>query len=329
MTALPHSVTFPQLSTDTTVARAQMSQSGNPPLLAGLDPSLATDLRMTWVLHLAEDHRSVEALRAAEELLYDDDITLPPLYAAWLWLTRMTIVADDHLPIALSSAENALRALVELPGKRRTDVQALLAALLYELAVVHHAMGEDARAAKELTKAQQLLERLAARDSARFAASLLIAVEASTRVIASRSRQLSVLAHYQQVTEHYSTLLEQAEADDARDAMGHLVESLQREGDIEVKMGNHRNAVKYYTKALRYQKKLSKTMGITELRLSIGLARALQRLINRRAAAEQLLNSLRPLAQRLGARAETYEIDELIESANKNSNIMTLLKGQL
>ena len=111
--------------------------------------------------------------------------------------------------------------------------------------------------------------------------------------------------------------------------MAHLVDSLEREGDIEMSMGNHRNAVRYFTKALRYRKKLSRTMGLPELRLSIALARALLRLVNRRTAALQLLNSLRPLAQRLGARAETYEIDDLIDRADRNFNIMTLLKGQL
>ena len=88
-----------------------------------------------------------------------------------------------------------------------------------------------------------------------------------------------------------------------------------------------RNAVKYYTKALRYQKKLGEKMGHRDLRLSIGLAKALMRLINRRAAAEQLLRSLLPLAQRLDATAEAHEIQDLLNNKNKNVNIMTLLKS--
>ena len=94
-----------------------------------------------------------------------------------------------------------------------------------------------------------------------------------------------------------------------------------------LEMGNGRNAVKYYTKALRYQKKLGEKMGERELRLSIGLAKALMRLINRRAAAEQLLRSLLPLAQRLNATAEEHEIQNLLNNKNKNMNIMTLLKS--
>jgi glycerophosphoryl diester phosphodiesterase len=94
-----------------------------------------------------------------------------------------------------------------------------------------------------------------------------------------------------------------------------------------LEMGNSRNAVKYYTKALRYQKKLGEKMGLRDLQLSIGLAKALMRLINRRTAAEQLLRSLLPLAQRLEATAEAHEIQDLLNNKNKNVNIMTLLKS--
>ena len=68
-------------------------------------------------------------------------------------------------------------------------------------------------------------------------------------------------------------------------------------------------------------------MGERELTLSIALAKALIRLVNRRAAAEQLLNSLLPLAQRLHATKEITEIEQLLNNRNKNHNIMTMLKG--
>ena len=68
-------------------------------------------------------------------------------------------------------------------------------------------------------------------------------------------------------------------------------------------------------------------MGERELTLSIALAKALIRLVNRRAAAEQLLNSRLPLAQRLQATKEITEIEQLLNNRNKNHNIMTMLKG--
>lgn len=68
-------------------------------------------------------------------------------------------------------------------------------------------------------------------------------------------------------------------------------------------------------------------LGERELRISIGLARALLRIINRRAAAEQLLNSLLPLARKLQASNEVIEIENLLSNKNRNVNIMTLLKS--
>ena len=112
----------------------------------------------------------------------------------------------------------------------------------------------------------------------------------------------------------------------AAEALQNLVDSLANEGEIMLQMGNGRNAVKYYTRALRYQKKLSKNMGLRELQLSLGLARGLMKIINRRAAAEQLLNSLLPLARQLNANEEERIITDLLNNKNKNFNIMNLLK---
>ena len=48
---------------------------------------------------------------------------------------------------------------------------------------------------------------------------------------------------------------------------------------------------------------------------------------NRRESAEQLLQSLQPLAKKLNATNEIIEIENLLNNKNKNTNIMTLLKG--
>ena len=102
---------------------------------------------------------------------------------------------------------------------------------------------------------------------------LMHLVEASTAVIKSRSKQLSVLAYYQSETERYTRQLENSEGNDLREGMSHLVDALKNEGDIMLNMGNARNAVKYYTKALRYLKRMNDRLGERELRISIGLAR--------------------------------------------------------
>ncbi|MBQ4367793.1 MAG: hypothetical protein II786_06900 [Muribaculaceae bacterium] len=324
-------ISFPSMRNDMTIARAQIEQTGKLPPMAGLAPDVVLDIEMCYVLHLMLDRRSAEASLVVDSLVYDDNEDyrdIPPLYAAWLWLVHMTLLVEsgDHV-LALSSAENALYQLSTITGKKSDNLLALLASLLYNLAIVHHNTGEDSRAAKELTRAQKLLERLAKKDEARYTPMLLTAIEASTQIITSRTKQMNVLAHYQTMSELYTSQLESGDANATREAMAALVDTLKKEGDIMLDMGNGRNAVKYYTKALRYQKKLSGDMGQRELTLSIGLAKALMRLINRRAAAEQLLNSLLPLARRLNANAEMKEIQNLLNNKNKNFNIMNLIKS--
>ena len=330
MNFLPVSVALPHFKNDMTIARAQMAQSGAMPTHKGLDEGIVTEIQMCFIDYLISNKRDIEAEQAIEELIYDDERMqrLPELYAAWLWLARMALLIDSGNPsLSLGAAENALLVLSNHLGKKNEDFNAIVVALLYNLALAHHDMGDNSRAAKELTKAQQLLERLAKRNEARFSAMLLMAVEASTEVIKSKTKQMNVLAHYQSASELYMSELGQGDANATHIAMSNLVDTLGKEGDIMLEMGNSRNAVKYYTKALRYQKKLGEKMGMRELTLSIGLARALMRLINRRAAAEQLLRSLLPLAQRLDATAQIHDIQDLLNNKNKNVNIMTLLKS--
>ena len=330
MNALPITVAMPRLKNDMTIARAHMATSGTLPTTKGLDDSIVTEMQMCYIEFLISNNRIVEAEQMVEEFIYDDDrmMGLPELYAAWLWLARMALLVGDGNPsLSLGAAENALLVLSGHQGKKTEDFNAIVAVLLYNLAIAHHDMGDNSRAAKELTKAQQLLERLAKRNDTRFSALLLMAVEASTEVIKSKTKQMNVLAHYQSASELYMSELNSGDANATRSAMQGLVDTLGKEGDIMLEMGNSRNAVKYYTKALRYQKKLGNRMGERDLKLSIGLAKALMRLINRRAAAEQLLRSLLPLAQRLDATAEVTEIQDLLNNKNKNVNIMTLLKS--
>jgi len=330
MKPLPIAASLPHMTHDMTIVRAQMASTGAMPPSKGLDQDIVTQMQLCYVEYLMTDHRMVEAERHIEALLDDEErmANMPPLYAAWLWLANMTLlIHQENHSVALGAAENALTMLTQYTGKHNEDFLAIVASLLYNLAMAHHAMGDGSRAAKELTKAQQMLERLTKRNEARFSPLLLMAVEASTDVIKSKTKQMNVLAHYQTASELYQRELASGDTNATRTAMSQLVDTLGKQGDIMLEMGNSRNAVKYFTKALRYQKKLGDPMGERDLDLSIGLAKALMRLINRRAAAEQLLRSLQPLAQRLNATAQAHEIENLLNNKNKNFNIMTLLKS--
>ena len=197
MNPLPITIALPHFKNDMTIARAQMVSSGSMPSIKGLDQGIVNEMMMCYTEYLITNKRNREAEQVIENILYDEERiqNLPLLYVAWLWLARMALLIEEgNSSLALGAAESALLELNDHQGKKTEDFNAIVAALLYNLALAHHQMGDNSRAAKELTKAQQLLERLSKRNEARFSAMLLMAVEASTEVIKSKTKQMNVLA---------------------------------------------------------------------------------------------------------------------------------------
>ena len=320
---------FPKLGSDITVAKAQISTIGKQPDLEGLSREAVLEVHLWQVLYLIDNGRNAEAAPLIDTLVFDESYSdMPALYVSWLWLARMSIfVANSDFMLALGAAENALTQMVDITNKKKEDFLAILASLLYNLAAVHNSLGDSARAKKELTKCQKLFERLVKKNERRFSPMLLYAIEASTSILTSKAQQMEVLKHYDDEVKLYTGMLNNGDSKRTREALINLVNSLKKEGDIMLEMGNGRNAAKYYTKALRYQKKVSTHMGHKELVLSIGLAKALNKVVNRRESAEQLLESLQPLAKRLNATNELIEIENMLNNKNKNTNIMSLLKS--
>ena len=246
------------------------------------------------------------------------------LGGVWLYLAEMAVqIEQNDFNEALLAGEHAVRMIAALDVDRtHEDYMAIVAGVIYNLARVHHIVGENVKAEKELLKAQKLLEKLAKKNKARFGASIVNAIEASTTIFNSRLKQMNVLAHYQVATDLY---LDKAHKGITQ-AIYDLVDSLQKEGDLHLKIGNYRDAVKYYTKALRYQKKVTPKMGERELRISINMGRALLHITARQSTGEQLLRSLLPLAERLDAGNEKNEIQALLEHKGKSFDFMGFIK---
>lgn len=320
---------LPAFSADLSSVRAAVCSTGNLPVMEKLPR--ATQLQaLVWnTSYLLDEGRLSEAVAMLDTLIFDESYSdIEPLHKSWLWVARMAIfIAGGDLVLALGAAENTLNLLVAEHNKKREDFLALVASLLYQLAAVHSRLGDTPRAQKELTKCQKLFERLAKKNQARFSPMLLYAVEASTDIINSKSEQMKIFERYEDQVRLYTSQLSSGDERKTRDALVNLVESLRKEGDIMLEVGNGRDAMKYFTRALRYQKKLSPTMGLRELRLSLGLAKALCKVPNRRESGEQLLASLKPLAKKLRAANETIEIENLLNNNNRNVNIMVMLKG--
>lgn len=321
MKPLAHEMAFPALGSDIEQWKEQIIETGTLPMEL-MEGEQSNDVRRWYILYLLSEGLIEEAKNSLATINRNGYVGT--LGGAWLSLADMTVGIElNELSEALLAGEEALKRLAEVEEDRSNpDFIAIVAGVIYNLAMVHHAVGENVRAEKELLKAQKLFEKLAKKDKQRFGTSIVNAIEASTTIFNSRLKQMNVLAHYQVATDLY---LDKAHKGITQ-ALNDLVDSLQKEGDLHLKIGNYRDAVKYYTKAIRYQKKVTTKMGERELRLSMNLGRALLQIKKRQSTGEQLLNSLLPLAERLGAVSEKNEIQALLEHKGKSFDFLSFVK---
>ncbi|MBQ7940942.1 MAG: hypothetical protein IJ328_00855 [Muribaculaceae bacterium] len=321
MKPLSYEMSFPEVCSDISKWKELIMETGNLPaeLMSGEE---SIDVGRWYILYLLQEGLNEKAEQALASL--DRGIYADTLGGAWLYLTDMSLLIErKDFSEAMIAGEQSLRMLAAMDTDRsHVDYIAIVAVIIYNLARIHHSVGENLRAEKELMKAQKLLEKLAKKNKSRFGASIVNAIEASTTIFNSRIKQMNILAHYQVATDLY---LDKAHKGITQ-AIHDLVDSLQKEGDLHLKIGNYRDAVKYYTKALRYQKKVTPKMGERELRLSINMGRALLRIAARQSTGEQLLRSLLPLAERLDAANEKNEIQALLEHKGKSFDFMGFLK---
>ncbi|MBQ2164368.1 MAG: hypothetical protein II445_07665, partial [Muribaculaceae bacterium] len=152
---------FPKLSTDITVAKAQIDTLDKQPSFENMSRTQVLEVNLWHVLHLMVNERNAEAAPLIDTLVFDESYgDMPRLHVSWLWLARMSIfITNSDYMLALGAAENALLQMAEITSKKKEDFLAILASLLYNLASVHNSLGDSARAKKELTKCQRLFER--------------------------------------------------------------------------------------------------------------------------------------------------------------------------
>lgn len=321
MKPLSLDIVFPEPNCDITHWQEMIVETETLPTeLMSAEEGLA--VHSWYVLYLVKEGLIESAERELTSI--NRDLYTGTLCGAWLYLADMSLLIErNEMTEALVAGEQALRMLGAMDMDRtQCDYLALVAGVVYCLARLHHKVGENVRAEKELVKAQKLFDKLAKKNKARFGAAIVNAIEASTTIFNSRLKQMNVLAHYQVTTDLY---LDKANRG-VTQAIYDLVDSLQKEGDLHLKIGNYRDAVKYYTKALRYQKKVTPKMGERELRISINMGRALLHITARQSTGEQLLRSLIPLAERLDALNEKNEIQAILEHKGKAFDFMSFLK---
>lgn len=293
----------------------------------GLPFNTIYDFYRTAAHSMATEGRTQEAIDVIR--LYDaavtrmtDDQSAPLLniHAALLQILTALHIHAGQQADALSTAAAALTLLSQSPKRRDEPFLQTLAALLYDISSVHALNDEHRQAEREIEKSMKLFERLARQNPDRYGAAHLLALNASTSVYSSRQKQAKTLAQYQAATSTYLQMVNEG----IEDAGMRLIESLATEGRTLVKMNRHREAVQYFTRALKNLGKIQPEFSPLHLRLSVDLGHALLSLKGTREKGIHLLNTMLYKASKLGDTEQHRRIvDILVAAKNPTLDIFT------
>ncbi|MDE6491285.1 MAG: tetratricopeptide repeat protein [Muribaculaceae bacterium] len=222
---------------------------------------------------------------------------------------------------ALKAGADALTCLAGTPRRKDDLYLSTLAATLYDISLIHSELHRYRQAEREITKALKLFERLAKSSPERYAPAVMLALDASTAIYRSRIEQVNLLAHYQVAT---TTYIEMARTGTG-DAASRLIDSLGNEGKTLACMGRHREAVQFFTRALRYLTRMEPEFTVRHLSLSVDLGQSLLETTATRDKGIHLLNTMLHKSTRLGADDEHLRIvNILIEAKNPSLSILSL-----
>lgn len=235
-------------------------------------------------------------------------------------LTALNIRLDDTARAALTAAET-LNLLAQEPRRKDIPFMQLLGCLLHDIAYLHSTRHEYRQAEREIEKSIKIFERLARIDAQRYAAAHVMALNGATAIYRNRVRQAELLAHYQAATTAYLQMVNAG----VGDAATRLVDSLRDEGDTLIRMGRHREAIQYYSRALKYLTKLESDFTLRQLQLSISLGEAMLSVSAMRDKGVHLLNTMLHKATKINALDQHRRIvDALYHAKSRSLDILSL-----
>ncbi len=189
---------------------------------------------------------------------------------------------------ALETAADTLTLLSQEARRKDEEFLLILGCLLHDLAFIHNIRKEYKAAERTLTKSIKIFERLAKLNTERYGSAHINALNASTSVYRSRIKQVNLLAHYQVATTTYLNMVNSG----IKNAMDRLINSLQDEGLTLMQLGKYKDAIRYFSRALKYLTKLQPEFSDRHMDLSVMLGEALLHNITTRQKGVHLLNTL-------------------------------------
>ncbi len=249
----------------------------------------------------------------------DEDGPLLDTHAALLQLLAALHIMAGNADAALTTAASALSLLSQKPKRRDEPFLQVLACLLFDIAILHAGSSRFKQAERELEKSLKLLDRLARNNPDRYGPAHMIATAAATTVYRNRVKQANLLAHYQVATSTYLSQVNHG----IEAAAGKLAESLYTEGKTLAGMDRHREAISYYTKALKYYTRLYPDFDLTQLEMSVDLGRSLLAVKSTRDKGIHLLNTMLHKATKIGATTQHRAIVDIL--ARSKSSTLDIL----
>lgn len=297
-------------------------------MLLAADFHTVTDLIRTAVIETlahAEAAKAIEMVTELDALVQADTSSDEKhrlnVHAALMQILTSLYLVDGQLDKAAETAALTLTLLAQEPKRKDAPFQEILAPLLYDIATLHSERREYKQAEREIEKAIKLFERLAKAEPLRFAPPHMMALDGATAIYRNRVKQAELLAHYQAATSTYMEMLDQG----VEDAADRLAESLAAEGATLAAMGKHREAMQYYSRALKYVTRIEPEFTLRQLQLSIALGESMLQIAAMRDKGVHLLNTMLHKATKINASAEHRRIVDVLYSAKSRSlDILTL-----
>ncbi|MCM1110038.1 MAG: hypothetical protein NC336_02385 [Clostridium sp.] len=283
---------------------------------SGVGFNTAYDFFRHTALAMAEEGRFGEAERrlTAIDLLLsrmEQNGIVPDTHAALMQVLTALYLRAGRLDDAMVTAAKVLNLLSQSPKRKDEPFLSVLAALLHDIALIHSLRGEFRQAEREIEKSIKVLERLVRTNPERYGSAHITAMNTATHVYRSRQRQTELLAKSHETV---VTCLREAESG-AAEAVSRLVDSMAEEGTTLLKMGRHREAIQYLSRALKYLTRIEPDLTLRQLDLSISLGEALLAVSATREKGIHLLNTMLHKATKLHADDRHRRVVDILVNA--------------
>lgn len=229
--------------------------------------------------------------------------------------TAAELAEEKRYMDAMERTVEGMRILREYSSFADHEFRALLIGLLFDLSEIHFMLKDYKQSEKELDTLFKVLENMIKDDADRFGKYHIMAMELSTRILRSRKKTMELLVK-QQI--NAGALYEKVNAGVIA-ATDRLIEALRNVGELLAAGGDYREAMKFYSEAIKLSKKRTGKVTQKEIRMTIEMARIMLRISQMRARAKRLLEAVLPHAISLGAIELEEDILALIEIIDANT----------